>query len=802
MIVDLRLVAPAVAAWASAFLLVAWPEGRAVAVVVLWVGALGALGAAIPASARRGALAALSSCAVASALVATAVSVHGAVRQPESVLSATAGNRHAVAIVRLDGNPAAVSSGGFSGTLDPRLRVRGTMMALRIGDERLSLAVPVLVFVPNGFRGDPGDVRDPRIGAVVRVSGTLKATAPEDDVAFLVFARGSALVLEPPPRSLRWANDLRSGFADAATALPGDGGALLPGLAIGDTSAVDERLDTAMKASSLSHLTAVSGANCAVVVAAVMMLGAGLRWRRSVRSLASVLALGGFVLLVTPEPSVLRAAVMATIVLGAFASGRPGRGVPALALAVLALVTIDPWLSRNYGFVLSVLATAGLLVLSGPLTDALARLLPRSLAAIVALPVAAQLACQPVLILLAPSIPLYGVPANVLAAPAAPVATMAGLVACLLLPVAPALGTLVAQLAWLPAAWIASVASFMAGLPGSRLPWLEGALGLSLLAAVSGVAVAVALPGRSSGRRSWRVPGCALLATGLGVYAGSLLGTTIRDRISIPPDWQYAACDVGQGDAVLVNGRGKVALVDVGPDAALLEECLDRLGIGRIDLLVLTHYDFDHVGGVAAVIGRADAVLAGPPVTADDSRILERLRAGGARITTAARGMTGTLGVFSWRVLWPKPTAAAFATGNDGSVTMSFAGTVECHPVCLTSIFLGDLGETAQTAMVAANRLEPVDVVKVAHHGSADQSIALYDRLDASIGIVSVGADNTYGHPTDALLGILARSGTALVRTDVQGHIVLGAGAHPGELAVWSERPLPESRAYPDPWHP
>src|SRR5690606_19864043 len=149
---------------------------------------------------------------------------------------------------------------------------------------------------------------------------------------------------------LAWAHGIRSSFLENTRGLPAPGGELLPGLAIGDTTRVPESLDAAMKASSLSHLTAVSGANCAIVVGAALAVSALLGASRGVRVAVAAVALLGFVVLVTPEPSVLRAAVMAGLALGAVALGRPSFGVPTLAAAAVALLIADPWLSRSYGF--------------------------------------------------------------------------------------------------------------------------------------------------------------------------------------------------------------------------------------------------------------------------------------------------------------------------------------------------------------------------------------------------------------------------------------------------------------------
>ena len=110
---------------------------------------------------------------------------------------------------------------------------------------------------------------------------------------------------------------------------------------------------------------------------------------------------------------------------------------------------------------------------------------------------------------------------------------------------------------------------------------------------------------------------------------------------------------------------------------------------------------------------------------------------------------------------------------------------VGCASGCLTALFLGDLDEAAQERLPAVGH---VDVVKVAHHGSSDQSEALYQELGATVGLIGVGADNGYGHPTERLLDILERAGTAPVRTDESGLILVSPGAGPGTVTVWRER--------------
>ncbi len=744
--VDLRLAIPACLAWVACAIVVAWPSVPVA--IALWAAA----GILTVVSLRHRVVALGATALVAAALCCTSIAVHAPLRQPE----VPSGAVDVVATTTETVRPGADSFEATMHSVDGRV-----------------VSSPVLVV------GESPSERV-AIGSTLEFTARLSPAEPGDDIAFLAFPDASPVLAAPPPWFLSWGDTLRERFLAASTSLPGAGGDLLAGLAIGDTSEVDESLASAMKTSSLTHLTAVSGANCAIVIGLIMSAGAVLGLRRGLRIAASLVVLAAFVVLVTPEPSVLRAAVMAALVLVALGMGRPVRGLPLLSLAMIALLVVDPWLSRNYGFVLSVLATAGLLLLANPLARVLERWMPRPIALGIAIPLAAQLACQPVIILLNASLPTYGVVANILAAPAAPLATVVGLVACVVLALSPPLGHVLCQLAWVPAAWIAAVARFCAELPLAQLPWPGEFAGVVLLVAVSSLGVYAALS-----RRRWARWGIAATVI---IYV-SVAGTSYLLTQWGRPDWQIAACDVGQGDAVVVRSAGQIALIDTGRQPALLAACLRELGIGRIDVLVLTHYDLDHVGGVRAVYGRVDTVFVGPSGEAADDRMVAELAAAGATVEQVSRGRGGLLGELRWQVLWPPERLAGIEPGNEASVTVDFRPTGQCVAGCLSSVFLGDLGEDAQNRVLSANpRLAGVDVVKVSHHGSADQSPHMYERLDATVGVIGVGADNGYGHPTDELLEILARQETTPLRTDQHGLILIAPGTTAGSVTVWTER--------------
>ena len=762
--IDLRIVVPAGVAWLAAVVLLPFPGLLVPAVIIGFCAAVGLLVLVLVrlGRARFLVIAAVSCAAV--ALVCTSALASGEARRPAVIAH---GHELTDASV-ITTQTVTRESTYFAATL------------IRSGDQGMS--VPVMIFGAS-----------PRarveIGTQLTVSGSLQATTPEDEVSYLVFARTPALITAAPPWYLTWTNGLRAGLAHAATALPGDGGELLPGLAIGDTSAVSPGLNAAMKTSSLSHLTAVSGANCAVIIGLILLAGKALGLPRGLRIGAAVVVLVGFVVLVTPQPSVLRSAAMAAIVLAALARGRPVSGLPVVGVSVLVLLTIDPWLADDYGFALSVLATAGLMAFSGPIARRLSRFIPHWIAMLIAIPLAAQLACQPVLILLSPSLPLYGVLANTLAEPASPAATVLGLIACVLIPVAPAAGQLVTAVAWVPSAWIAAVATFFAGLPGARLPWPGGLAGAVVLAVATTLFLWVVL-GRMTRRLRGILASAVAAVLVLGLAATGVTG--IIEAAGRPADWQIANCDIGQGDAMLVRSEGKVALMDTGPSIPLLQTCLTELGITHINLLVLSHYDLDHVAGTPAVDGMTTRALVGPSSGQPrDAEIINGLLAGGTRVDRVSEGVTGILGDLRWSVLWPpSPLPDGILPGNEACVTVLFEPVGPCPEGCLSSMFVGDLDHTAQDLMLAANPTLPrLDVIEVGHHGSADQSPAMYERVDASVGLIGVGLHNRYGHPTQHLLDILASVGTLPARTDTEGLILLTPGTTPGTVSVWSEHP-------------
>ncbi|MFG3661167.1 ComEC/Rec2 family competence protein [Streptomyces sp. NPDC047706] len=815
---DLRLVPPALAAWATAALALDASPGLVTGVAVAGlVVACGLLLGAGPAGGVR-------------SRVPVGAGSAGGVGSGASVAAGPTGgvrSRVPVAAVLLCVAAAATSAGLHGADLrrgpvpgladrfatvtaeaeltsDPRLtrpRVAGNHLAtvsvlakaeVRSVEEasgrRTVTRTPVLVIVDVGAAG-----RREWLGLLpstrVRVTGRLApALVGGDRIAAVLRVRDRTgpEVVEEPSGPQRFAGRLRAGLREATDGLPTDARALLPGLVVGDTSRITPDLDEAFKETDLAHTLAVSGSNLTIILA--LLLGPpGLAQRSERRGLAPRLGislratavLGGaltlaFVVVCRPDPSVLRAAACGAVALLALATGRRKSLIPALATAVLLLVLYDPWLARSYGFLLSVLATGALLTLAPRWSSALrGRRVPPRLAEALAAAGAAQALCAPVVAVLSARVSLVAVPCNLLVEFAVAPATVLGFAALAVAPVAMPVAKALAWCASWPAGWIAEVARTGAALPGAGVDWPGGWGGAALLALATAAAV---VTGRRLPRHPWLCAGCGVLLV-LAVVQPPPLARVVTGWP--PPGWRLAMCDVGQGDAtVLAAGPGTGIVVDTGPDPRLVDRCLRDLGITRVPLVVLTHFHADHVAGLPGVLrGRAVGAIETTGFEEPEEQVEfvhGEAAARGIAVTRAMAGERRRTGDLSWQVLWPPGQASAPEGPNDASVAMLV------RSAGLRMLLLGDLEPPAQRALLrtpAAALVGGVDVLKVAHHGSAYQDPELIRRAAPRLALISCGADNPYGHPAPSTVAALRDGGATVLRTDVHGALaVAGAG--------------------------
>ena len=726
---DLRLVVPAVAVWVAAAWLVGSSSGLAVGV------ALAAVAVAGPASTRWRVV------GLAALLVALlSASCAWRLADVEASPLAVAAEKHTVVTVE--------AQVARDPTQYERFGVTSSVVELRVlratfGGRTVAGRDSVVAFVK-------GSADDLEVGERLVARGRLGPADDTDTVASLSVMRRSAA--EPAPSWWRAANRVRVGVRESMARSPEEPAALVPALVDGDDAAVSEQVQDDFRQSGLTHLLAVSGTNLTIVVGVVMMLLGRTRAGPRLRLALGLLAVAGFVLLARPDPSVVRAAAMGVVGLAALSLGSRG-GIRVLAVAVIGLLVIDPWLSRTAGFVLSVCATAGILVLGPPFADRLSRWLPRWVAVAIAVPCAAQLACTPAIAALSGEVSLVAVAANLLAGPAVAPTTVLGLAAGLLHLVAPPLAELVGVVAGWGAAWVLAVGHHAAGLAGASVVW-PGPW-WTLLVATPAVAWAL-----------WRGLARPWVVAGLVVGLGLVM---VRPpQPGWPADgWVMVACDVGQGDATVVRvDHDSAIVVDVGPEPAALARCLRDLRVRSVPLLVLTHAHADHVDGWAGLGNRrVGAVRVGPTGG-------PRLRPAAQRLVTGERFSVGDVDL---EVLWPGADVATEedTSNSEGSEVNDASVVLRVSTRGVRIMLTGDVEPDAQEAIVQSGADLTADVLKMPHHGSGRQSERFFRAVDPRLATISSGEANDYGHPAAAALELLQRLGISAWRTDLHGDVAV-----------------------------
>ena len=580
-------------------------------------------------------------------------------------------------------------------------------------------------------------------------------------------ARVAALVvlkddIEIQTRPSRWASALGA-IRLGLRSLSGDGnaGALIPGMVLGDTSKQGADFKNSMRRSGLTHLVAVSGANFALVSAFVLWMMQFLFARMKFRLSATAISLIAFIALVRPSPSVLRAAAMAAVLLVAQGTKKGRDSLPALGFAMAAVVVVDPWQARDAGFALSVLATAGLLLFAPVLIEKLSIHLPGKLAQALAPPIAATVFCSPIIVALSGYLAPMSVIANLLAAPFVAPITIVGFIAALFSPFAPLISTVLIWFIRFPAGAIALIAHWASSFPVLTLQ--SGKIGFLIIASFT--------------LGSWL----------LKKWFKHIIVFTLVILISITwlqrwpgGDWQVANCDIGQGDSMVINlGNHQGIVIDVGPDAVAEDRCLKALGIREIPLLILSHFHADHVAGLTGAI--KNRAVGQVWVSVNSAPLIESAKAQaalkGVEMIKAVRGMSARVGPLTIRVLWPTLSATSFEEmPGDGSQINNSSIAILITSDAFSLFAGGDLEPPVQEILV--KDVGPVDIYKVCHHGSRYQDLAFMSALHPRISIISVGAGNTYGHPAVQTLEALARLGSEVLRTDIDGAIAVQVRNH------------------------
>jgi competence protein ComEC len=762
---DLRLVPAALVGWAVVF------GGLHLGPMV--TAAAGAAGLLVAgAAALRGRSPVLLAMAGVAAALALVVGTQTWQVERHPVRAAARQGSAATVAVHLRDDPRAVASSGYGGRRpEPQqVVIRAELESAEIAGQRWRTGGRVILLAPA--KGWAGLLPGQR----VRASGVLATPDRPDLTVAVLRVRAVPEVLSTPTTTQRAAERLRSGLRLAARTLDPEPAGLLPALVVGDTSALVPAVQADFRTAGLAHLIAVSGTNVAIICGAVLGLARlGRLGPRSAVVLAGAV-LVGYVVLCRPSPSVLRAAVMGAVALLALALGRRRSAVPALCAAVLVLLVADPSLGADPGFGLSVLATGALVLLAPGWVEALRRRgVPQGIAEALAVPAAAHVVTAPVVAGLSGQVSLVAILTNLLAAPAVAPATVLGVLAAALGALQPGAAVVVVHLAGPAVSWLVGVGHQGAAVPGGVVQWPAGALGALLLALI---VLVVLLAMRAHRLR-------VLAAAGL---VGALL-VLVPTRFVVPGwpavGWVMVGCDVGQGDAVVLATAdpGRAVLVDTGPDPGPVSACLDRLGVRRLALIVISHLHADHIGGLAGALrGRAVGAVALGPGRNPAWAFTQVLRA------TAAAHVPLVALTGGERLSWPGLALDVLAPLRNPPPVLDRHAEVDGTEVNNTSVVLkattpacrllltGDVELDAQADLLASRKDLRADVLKVPHHGSRYNSDEFLAAVRPRVAIVSVGAHNRHGHPSQHVIDALTVAGTRVMRTDRNGDVAVVGG--------------------------
>ncbi len=531
-----------------------------------------------------------------------------------------------------------------------------------------------------------------------------------------------------PPVHLQVANTLRSRVITAVQPDRSASRALLAGFLIGDTSDLSDTSIDRMRRAGLTHFVAVSGSNVALFLLLWWLLLGPLGLRGWPRTLAGLFGLAIFAAMTRWEPSVIRASLAAGVLLVGRSIGIPLSSWATLALAVGGALAIAGELASDVGFQLSVLAALG--VLAG---SELWRFRPSFASTALSASVSAQAMVSPVLLSVFGSVPILSPIANVIAGPLVVAATsLAGI------------GAVVgAEILVVAASWFSSAVLAVADI-AAPWPQVDGTIWFAVVAA------AMVL---------------VRLARSLAVLVLAFSVAAIVWPVSQQPEELPAVAflDVGQGDATLFIDRGLTVLVDGGPDPAVLARKLEGHGVGRIDVVIVSHVHADHITGLEAVLG---TVPVGFMVSDFENHttpaaqwLISETESLGIEVYEPERGWTFGTESMSFEFLGP---VRRYASPNDESVVVlvNMAGQ--------KILMSGDMETFAQADL----QVPGVDVLKVPHQGAATSDLGWLSRHAGHTAVVSVGP-NQFGHPAPEVLATLTGAGAEVHRTDLDGDLVL-----------------------------
>ncbi|MBR7178548.1 MAG: DNA internalization-related competence protein ComEC/Rec2 [Oscillospiraceae bacterium] len=583
-------------------------------------------------------------------------------------------------------------------------------------------------------------------------------------ILLLAFQRGECAISQGARQWLDWAADWRhrlTGVIDEC--FPADAAGFAKALVFGDRTGIDYEASTDFSITGVSHVVAVSGLHVSILCAVVYLFS---RKRRFLTAIIGIPMLWCFAAVVGFSPSVTRAVIMQSIMLLALMADREYDPPTALSAAVLLMLANDPLTAASVGFQLSVSSVAGIFLFYSPICEWLKQYLPgrgktlrgyleRWFTSSVAVTLSANIMTVPLTAVYFETVSLIGVVTNLLV-----LFVISGIfygvgLVCLIGVWNLTLGSALAWLVAYPIRYVLAVTHWLSQVPIAAVYTASPYIVLWLVL-LYGLLAWLMCSGK---KRVALAAVCAVLGLCMSLMLSYLEPLTCAYRVSV--------LDVGQGQCVVLQSEGSTFLVDCGGDydddaADIAARYLLSQGISRIDGLILTHYDRDHAGGVPYLAHRIDIARVYLPQTEDADGCLQGVLDAVPEQVGIDSDTVISFGDAQIRIF----PAKMLGSGNDSCASVLFQ-----RGKCDTLI-TGDLSSSAERELLGDYALPDLEVLIVGHHGSKYSTCAeLLEATAPDTAIISVGADNPYGHPTDEVLERLKGAGCAVYRTDLHGTI-------------------------------
>ena len=625
----------------------------------------------------------------------------------------------------------------------------------------------------------PKDIAIPRFGETFEAYASFSALTPQNRAyanqkGIAAQARCTSIEVVESGSIVGVITSLRNRVIDAIQAQDNKGSSVLAALVCGWRNDLDQTTSQAFKTAGLAHVLAVSGAHLSVIVTLIGVVLKRMALPRVIQVAIQVLLVVMFVAFAGASPSVLRAASMAIIASCSLLAARRAMPLQGLAICVIGTLTTSPLSALSVSFALSVLATFGIVVFSPLCRNFLACVLRGKCALLtdaLSVCLAANVATLPFSAALFSQIPLIGLLSNVVISPLfAPICTLCMLCVIASQIIVP-LGPIILSVASHICAIFGSLVTCLSNIPGAcvaiELP-IVGSLAFS--ACMVGV-LWYCWP-KPTAKRVGLVVGAMVMCCVVIVFAMPWLGAITAGN-------SVVMLNVGQGDSFLLRSQGAALLIDTGNQEAMLKAAIARNHITRLDAVLITHGDDDHMGNLDSLaqyveIGKVFLAQGVKECSCNNCKQLLSTAystVGENGVQTLRKGDQFALGEFDCKVVWPVRFNDEGGNADSICLMVGLDENNDDYPEW-SALFVGDAESKVIEPLITSGEIGKINLLKVGHHGSA-QSLTkgMIDALKPQVALIGVGEYNRYGHPNEEIIGILEDAEVSVFRSDIEGDV-------------------------------